>query len=70
MADKSASYKIVRMYEDPAISSHVIKRGLTIEQARTHCRSPEASSGTAKALEARLRTVKFGRWFDGFDIDN
>jgi len=44
-------YKIIRMYQDDR-ENKVIKRGLTLKQAQTHCQDP-ATSGDG--------------WFDGYD---
>ena len=48
------TYCIVRMYA-PHLEkrSHVVKRGLTLEAAQTHCRDP--------------KTRKPGEWFDGYE---
>ncbi len=47
------SYAIVRHYA-PHLNkqNRVIKRGLTLEQAQTHCKDPS--------------TRKDGEWFDGY----
>lgn len=69
MAKKKAkgrnSYKIVRMFEKK--ESQVIRRGLTLDEAQSHCRNPETSSRTAKSAEAKIRTELYGRWFDGYE---
>ena len=45
------TYKIIRfMFED---KGRVIKRGLTLEEAQSHCRRDD--------------TRKEGVWFDGYD---
>jgi hypothetical protein len=46
------TYKIIRFYRDRNKQSKVIKRGLTLEQAKEHCNNPA--------------TEKEGQWFDGF----
>ena len=45
------TYKIIRFYKDH-YRNRVIKRGLTLEEAQAHCRSP--------------KTRKEGVWFDGY----
>jgi len=63
-------YKIVRSYFDSqATGRRTIKRGLTLEEAQTHCRNPETSSKTATSAAARRRTQKYGPWFDGYTED-
>lgn len=63
------SYKIVRNYfdRDRAPSRRVIKRGLTLQEAQTHCQDPETSSKTATSARAKARTRMYGPWFDGYD---
>mgnify|MGYP003641247973 FL=1 len=60
-------YNIVRMYESDSFRSQTVKRGLTLEEAQTHCRNPETSSSTATSREAVARTEAKGRWFDGYE---
>lgn len=47
------TYTIVRSYA-PHLnkSDRIIQRGLTLEEAQTHCRNP--------------KTRKAGEWFDGY----
>ena len=49
------TYKIIRFYRERNKSSRVIMRGLTLEQAKTHCQDPS--------------TRKEGVWFDGFESE-
>lgn len=63
----SVTYKIVRHYENENIPPQTIKTGLTREEAQEHCRKPETSSSTATSLQARRRTQRRGRWFDGYE---
>lgn len=59
------TYKIVRGYFKGG--RRVIERGLTLEEAQTHCRDPETSSQTATSYAARKRTEQRGPWFDGYE---
>ena len=54
--NKPMTYKIVRFYA-PHLnkSSRVIQRGLTLEEAQSHCKDPD--------------TRKAGEWFDGYDAE-
>ena len=61
-------YKIVRMYFN-GYPRRTIQRGLTLEQAREHCRNPETSSRTATSYVARKRTERMGAWFDGYESE-
>lgn len=61
------TYNVKRMYLDESVESVILLEGLTLKQARAHCKNPEASSKTAKSAEAIAHTEKYGRWFDGYD---
>jgi hypothetical protein len=61
------SYHIVRMYRDHPGKRRIIRRGLTLEEARAHCNDPETSSSTATSSAARKRTRDLGPWFDGYE---
>lgn len=43
----------------------VIERGLSLQDAQAHCKSPQASSSTAVGRGAYTKRV--GPWFDGYD---
>ena len=58
-------YKVIRFYFNGG--KRVVKRGLTLEQAQTHCQNPETSSSTCKMAVNRRRTKNRGPWFDGYD---
>ena len=58
-------YRIVRSYQGGG--RRVIARGLTLSEARAHCRNPETSASTAKSATARARTRRLGHWFDGYE---
>jgi len=49
-------YMIIRFYRDENIPSRVIKKGLTLAQARKHTNDP--------------KTMKKGVWFDGYDEED
>ena len=59
-------YRIVRMYRHN-YSRRIIKRGLTLAEAKAHCRDPETSSSTATSATALRRTKRLGPWFDGYE---
>lgn len=59
-------YKIVRMYFSNDVFDRTIKTGLTLDEAKAHCRDPETSSQTCKKYVNRKRTERFGPWFDGY----
>ena len=58
-------YKIVRSFIDGG--RRVIKRGLTLEEAKKHCSNPETSSRTCVSHKAKRYTVFHGPWFDGYE---
>lgn len=59
-------YKILRSFEKQEVMP-MVKRGLTLEQARAHCKDPETSSRTCTSAEGLLRTERHGPWFDGYE---
>lgn len=59
------TYKITRFYR--LHPSEVVKRGLTLEEAKEWCADPETSSNTCTEEEGLLRTQMKGPWFDGYD---
>ena len=60
------TYRIVRMFRED-YDSIVVKTGLTLEDAREHCRNPETSSSTCKGAEKISVTSRLGPWFDGYE---
>lgn len=61
------SYNVARMYFNDEYPTEIIKRGLTLEEARKHCRDPETSSSTCTEPEGKARTEERGSWFDGYE---
>lgn len=70
----SELYNIIRFYEAPDRRSRVMRRGLTLEQARKHCDDPETSSISAAKPKGcanderkiELWHEKQKHWFDGY----
>ena len=62
--EECAHYRIVRFFQHGG--SRVVKRGLTLEQAKAHCNDPETSSKTCTSSVGKARTRLLGPWFDGF----
>jgi len=60
-------YKIVRVYFKASINKRTIQRGVTLEEARNHCKNPEASSTTCTTSSKRAITRRMGPWFDSYD---
>ena len=69
-------YNIRRFYENENRESRIVRRGLTLEEAREHCSDPETSSysasspkgcGNDEQKEAKWHEKK-KHWFDGFEI--
>ena len=58
-------YKIVRMYFEGG--SRTVESGLSLEEARDHCSSPESSSRTCTSAAGISRTEERGPWFDGYE---
>lgn len=59
------TYRIVRGYMSG--SKRTIETGLTLEEAREHCRDPETSSRTCTTPAGQRRTESRGPWFDGYE---
>lgn len=64
----SQTYKIVRLFVDcTRHRERKIKGGLTLAQARAHCRDPEASSSYCRSARMLRYTRKVGcSWWDTF----
>lgn len=64
-------YDIVRLYRRDGIRPRVIKRGLTLAEARAWCARPETSSSTCTSQNnpaGMRRTRAIGAWFDAYDV--
>jgi hypothetical protein len=61
------SYRIVRFYERGG--RRIIARRMTLDEAQEWCRRPDTSSSTATTAEAKRRTARLGRWFDGYEAE-
>ena len=64
--DSEQTYRTVRMFQGD-YPTRVIERGLTLDEARAHCRDKETSSSTATSREAEDLTARCGQWFDGYE---
>jgi hypothetical protein len=64
-----ALYKVVRTYFDRerAPARRVIKRRLSLAEARAHCSDPETSWRTCTKASGKARTRAYGPWFDGYE---
>ena len=56
-------YDIYRVYQDIERKKRLIKRDLTLEEARAFCERSDGSSRTAKGPSARNATKTCGPWF-------
>lgn len=59
------SYKIVRNYFKGG--KRTLDRGLTLEEAKEHCSSPETSSKSCTSAAGLATTRRNGAWFDGYE---
>ena len=64
---RAESYRIVRIFESGR--RRIIARRMTLEEAQSWCRRPDTSSSTATTAEAKRRTARCGRWFDGYEAE-
>jgi hypothetical protein len=67
MTTNTDTYRVVRFYDDPDHPRVIVRRGLTLTEARAHCNDPETSASTATSPEARRHTAQHGAWFDGYE---
>ena len=61
------TYRIVRFFFSHEPRRRVVRQGLTLEQAQEHCNHQETSSSTCISAQAKVRTRKYGPWFDGYE---
>ena len=61
------TYKIVRLFFNGR--KYTIARGLTLEEAQSHCKDPETSSSTCKKAVNVRRTRTHGMWFDSYTME-
>ena len=66
MTTNEKTYKVIRMFANTDLSSKVVKRHLTLEQAQAWCKDPETSSRTCTSKKAKNLTARCGAWFDGY----
>lgn len=59
------TYSIIRFFRD-GHSSIIIKQGLTLQEAKEHCKDEDTSSRTCYSIEAMTLTRTMGEWFDGY----
>jgi hypothetical protein len=59
-------YEIVRFFFFTTHEKEVIKTGLTLEEARLHCKDPESCSTSCVSDTSKNITEKYGAWFDGY----
>jgi len=59
------TYKIVRSFRD-GHDDVIIEEGLTLAEAKAHCRDPETHSKGCTSAEGIALTESKGPWFDGF----
>jgi hypothetical protein len=60
----SKLYKIIRLYGDGR--SRIVKRGLTLEEAKKWCSRPDTSSRTCTPAVHRRRGGGSDHWFDRY----
>ena len=61
-------FQIVRMYHRDDVSDRVIRRNVSLSEAKQHCNDPETSSETCESPENQRHTEYYGPWFDGYEI--
>lgn len=63
------TYKVIRMFRNDSTKNHVVKTGLTLEEAQAWCKHKETSSSTCTSPYKKALTRKAGPWFDGYEED-
>lgn len=63
------TYKIVRIYKD-GHDRKILRTGLTLSEAREHCKDDDTSSATAYSIDAMENTRTYGPWFDGYESED
>ena len=67
------TYSIIRQYfnnfSKGERGQHIIKTGLTLEQAQEHCNDPETSSSTCTSEDGIKLTENVGPWFESYELD-
>jgi len=59
-------FRIVRRHYHDSLEDQIIATGLTMEEAKAHCKDKETSSQTATSPEALAYTAEYGSWYDGY----
>ena len=62
-----SKYTIMRFYQQDGKWRRIMKKNLTLEEARAHCRDQETNSRTCKSEENVKHTQEHGPWFDGYE---
>lgn len=60
------TYYVKRVYQMDH-PSRVLKEGLTLEEAQTHCKDPETSSRTCTEEASKKHTEQYGAWYDVYE---
>jgi hypothetical protein len=59
------TYKIVRIFKGNH-PKQILKTGLTLRQAQTHCEDPQTCSDTCTTTEGKALTNEKGEWMDSY----
>ena len=65
---REKTYRIIRFHFS-GIQANMIG-GLSLEEAKEHCKDIESSSSTCETEHNLEYTKEFGEWFDGFTEEN
>ena len=66
LTQNKVTFKVIRQFERDPSMNKVIATGLTLEQAREHCKDPETSSRSCVRPENVNRTQRLGAWFESY----
>ncbi len=59
-------YNVIRFYKEEGVANKIVRRGLTLDEVTAHCNDPETSSATCESEVAKVHTIEYGDWFDGY----
>jgi hypothetical protein len=62
--NKSRTYRIIRIFDEPNMPQLLVKTGLSNREAASFINTPETASSTARGKEAVRFTETYGKWCD------
>lgn len=63
----AVTYRVVRVYRNPALRSCVVKSGLMLNEARAFCQHHDARGSTARNGALQWHYNKTGEWLSYYE---